>query len=160
MNISNIETAIIDRLNARITGLSIEPYPENPSTYKLLAPVGAVLIRYDSSAYSAPQSTDSIVQNRTQQWEITLIMRNLHDKGGLHAAVDTVRKVLTGHKIAGCKKMYPTKDQFINEDNGIWQHGFMFAVPTKSVEDDDETVNNFQLNELTTRPHITSEVDV
>ncbi len=138
MTIADIEQAIIDRLKAKITGLAIEGFPEKQSEYKLMHPKGALLVSYAGSTFSEPKPTDIVFQERKVEFDITVAMRHLRDHEGAYAHLDAVRITLTGYRIAGCSKMHPTKEEFLNEDAGIWQYRMTFAMTMPAIEIDED----------------------
>jgi hypothetical protein len=138
MTIADIENAIITRLRSRITGLQIEGFPEKPSEYKLLHPKGALLVSYAGSTFSEPKPTDIVFQERKVEFDITVAMRHLRSHEGAYAYLDAVRIALTGYRIAGCSKMYPTKEEFLSEDSGVWQYAMTFAMTMPSIEIDED----------------------
>ena len=137
MTIAGIEQAIITRLRAKIQGLLIEGFPEKPSEYKLMHPKGALLVSYAGSTFSEPKSTDIVYQERKVEFDITIAMRHLRKPEGAYSHLDAVRIALTGHRIAGCSKMYPTKEGFLSEDNGVWQYVMTFAMTMPAIEIDE-----------------------
>jgi hypothetical protein len=46
MIMTEVETAIVEKLKADITDLAVEPFPENVKDYELIHPNGAVLVSY------------------------------------------------------------------------------------------------------------------
>ncbi|MDI1471926.1 hypothetical protein THER_1648 [Thermodesulfovibrio sp. N1] len=134
MTIADIEQAIIDRLKTKIQGLEITGFPEKPKEYRLLHPKGALLVSYAGSTFSEPQSVNAIVQERKMEFDITVAMRHLRTHEGAYAYLDAVRIALTGYRITGCSKMYPVKEQFLSEDNGIWQYSITFTLTAPAVE--------------------------
>lgn len=132
--IQTVENAIVDRLKANISDLKIEGFPEKPSEYRLMHSKGAILVHYQGSKYSSLKSTDPVVQERTLTFGITVVVRRLRKQSGAYAYIEAVRQALTGYKIPGCTKMYPTSEEFISEHGGIWQYGLSFSMRTLAVE--------------------------
>lgn len=138
MTIAEIEQAIIERLMAKIQGLLIEGFPEKPSEYKLMHPKGALLVSYAGSTFSEPKSTDIVSQDRKVEFDIAVIMRHLRNHEGVYAYLEAVRIALTGYRIPGCGKMYPTREEFLDESDGIWQYRMTFAMTMPAIEIDEE----------------------
>lgn len=138
MNISSVEQAILGRLADTIEGLAIESFPNNPETYQLKHPLGAVLVRYDASAFSPAADTAGSWQTRAMSWEIMAVSRNLRNKGGLYDMLDAIRESLAGYEIDG-ERLMPKKDEFVNESAGIWSHRIVFdlPMPTPAIPDSD-----------------------
>jgi hypothetical protein len=138
VTIADIEQAIIERLRVKIQGLLIEGFPEKPSEYKLLHPKGALLVSYAGSTFSEPKPTDIVFQERKVEFDITVAMRHLRSHEGAYAYLDAVRIALAGFRIAGCSKMYPTKESFLSEDSNIWQYVMTFAMTMPAIEIDED----------------------
>lgn len=138
MTIADIEQAIIERLKAKTQGLLIEGFPEKPSEYKLMHSKGALLVSYAGSQFSETKSTDIIYQERRVEFDITVAMKHLRNHEGAYAYLDAVRIALTGYRIAGCSKMYPTKEGFLSIENGIWQYSITFAMTMPAIEIDED----------------------
>ncbi|MDD3012613.1 MAG: Gp37 family protein [Candidatus Gastranaerophilales bacterium] len=139
MSIKDIENSIIERLKGTIQDLHIEGFPEKPAEFKLIHPKGAILVHYQGSSYSEPKSPGCIFQERKLEFSITVVMRNLRTHEGTYEYLDKVRDVLTGFKPENCGKMYPLKEDFLAEDNGLWQYGINFALTTNNIEADNDT---------------------
>lgn len=41
---------------------------------------------------------------------------------------------MTGWKPEGCSKFIPTREEFLSENNGIWQYGQTYSTTTPNVE--------------------------
>ena len=149
MNIREIENAIIERLKGGIQDLHVEGFPEKPAEFKLIHPKGAVLVHYQGSNYSEPKSLGCIYQERKLEFSITVIIKHLRSHDGAYDYLDIVRQALTGFKPENCSKMYPLKEYFLAEDNGIWQYSINFAMTTTAIEDDEsETLMLFKEGRL------------
>ena len=151
MNLLDAENDIVAKLQADITDLEIKCFQTDPRRdFKTLHPIGSVLVRYDSSDYEVPTPNRAqvITQQRTARWAIWVIFRGLitaNDKDeadGLYVRLDEVRESLTGYTVgtqsgsavADASVMYPIRDQFIDEDDGIWFHEIVFEHTVPEVE--------------------------
>ncbi len=130
MNINIIEKDIIDQLQANITGIKIEGFPDSPAEYKLLHPKGAVLVHFQGGNYSIPEENSFIQQAVSLDFALTLIIKGLRDKNGAYSYINSIISALTGFAPAQCNKMYLTKVEFLGEDRGLWHYAFSFSVPT------------------------------
>lgn len=142
MNLLDVETDIIAKLQNDISGIEIRSYPPNAAEFKLLHPLGSILVRYDNSDYSIPipNSKKTITQDRTARWPITIIYKGLiahnasNETEGLYVRLKQVRECLTGYTpgtqsgsvIAESTVMYPVSDRFLDEDEGKWYHEIVF----------------------------------
>jgi len=144
MEITEIESAIIERLKSKITDLLVEGYPDDPESYKLLHPKGALLVRYSNSTYSDPDSMGVVSQDRKMEFEVNVVARNLKNRkdkearAGAYEYLEAVRYALAGFKISGINKMFPTRDGFVKEEGGIWVYAMAFATSTVAVEIEEE----------------------
>jgi hypothetical protein len=133
MSINTIEQSIITQLQSVLTALQIEGFPDKPSEYRLLHPVGAVLVAYNGTNYSKPEGMGQVIQTADMEFSVTLIVRNLRDKNGAYIYIDSIVSTLTGYSPTGAGKMYPTNITFLNESNGVWQYGLTFIAPYENV---------------------------
>jgi len=141
--ISPIEDAIIARLKSKVPGVLVQQYPDDPEAFAPAHPVGALLVRYASAAYSEPKALDVVVQERDVLFEVTLAMWSLRGKtgqGGLYSYLDGVRVALTGYTPPNCqRKLTPTEDGFINRSSGLkgkrlWQYSISFNTTIFNIE--------------------------
>jgi len=145
IDIATLESAILAQLRAAIGTIEIAHYPDRPETYRMTHRVGAALVRYAGAKYGPLIDSAAVVQQRRLSFEITLMMRDLGwsfggeadgTSPGAYAIIEQVRAVLTGFRIAGCGKMYPLSEQFVERDKqgGVWVYAILFALTTAAVE--------------------------
>lgn len=134
MNIKDIEDKIIERLKEEIPEVLIRPFPDKPSEFILLHPLGAILIHYQGANYSTTQSLGFVNQIKTAEFSITIVTRNLRSNEGAYELLDTVRLALTGYEIEGCSELTPIKENFISETKGIWQYAINFSLSVPSIQ--------------------------
>ncbi len=132
--IQAIETALLERLAAKITGLEVGLYPEKPEEFELVHPTGAVLVRFEAADYTKPLPTDIVTQDVTMEFLLVVVTRSLNGEGGAKEVIGDLLDVLRGYQIPGCSKIYPTKITLISENEGIWQHGVQIALVTRELE--------------------------
>lgn len=138
MNIETIENQIIEKLKSKFADLLIESFPEKPQEFIFTHPKGAILIHYQGGNYGSIQALDLILQQKKMEFALTVVTRNLRTNSGAYNILEGIKSVLTGFKIDGCSKMYPTKEGFLCENNGIWQYTINFEFTTPSIESEDE----------------------
>lgn len=139
MNIESIENKIVEKLKGKITDLFIDSFPEKPQEFVFTHPKGAILIHYQGASYIDIQSVGIIAQQKKMEFALTIVTRNLRKKdSSAYALLEEIKSILTGFQIDGCSKMYPTKENFISENNGIWQYAISFELTTPSIESEDE----------------------
>ena len=134
MLINTVETAIIERLKAKIPDAYVEAFPDNPALFVPKHPKVNLLCRYADSTYSEPGPTDIIVQERKMAFDITIVVKNLRGKEGCYTYLDAVRQAITGFKIPGCTKMYVSKDRYIKNADGLWFYSLMIVTKTRNIE--------------------------
>jgi len=135
MSINEIENEIVDRIKSKISDLHIEGFPDKPSEFKLTHPTGAILVHYQGGSYSDSKSVGCIYQDKKLEFSITVVTRNLRNYKGAYFYLDKVRQILTGFRPIGCTKMQPVKEDFISENNGIWQYAINFSLTTPTIEE-------------------------
>lgn len=135
MTINEMETEIIERIKSKINDLHIEGFPDKPSEFKLTHQTGAILVHYQGGSYSDSKSVGCIYQDKKLVFSITVVTRNLRSYKGSYFYLDKVRQILTGFRPLGCSKMQPVKEDFISENNGIWQYAINFSLTTPTIEE-------------------------
>ena len=135
MTINEIENEIIERIKSKIADLHIEGFPEKPSEFRLTHPTGAILVHYQGGSYSDSKSVGCIYQDKKLEFSITLVTRNLRNHNGSYFYLDKIRQILTGFRPLVCSKMQPVKEDFISENNGIWQYSINFSLTTPTIEE-------------------------
>lgn len=128
MAILDILDDIIIQLKNNITDLQIEMFPDKPQEYRLIHPKGAILVSFNSSDYTKLNSFDYFQQVETLQIGLILILRGVRNTDGSYAYLDKIESVLSGFEPSGCTKMYPIRKSFLIQDEGIWQHSFIFGT--------------------------------
>lgn len=142
--ITPIEDSIIERLKAKLPGILIQSYPDNPEIWEPTHPVGALLVRYSDGEYGDIKDTAVVIQDRDMMFEITLAMWSLRGKqGGIYSHLEAVRGGLTGFKPPNCtRKMTPAGEGFVGRSQGLanksrrlWQYQITFRTQTKNIEE-------------------------
>ena len=134
MNIREIENCIIARLKNVFPEVLVEGFPDKPSEFILLHPIGALLIHYQGSNYSNTESLSFVTQENKKEFSITIVTRNLRSNNGAYEYLDKVKAALSGFSIDECTSLLPTKDYFISENTGIWQYGINFTLKTQNIQ--------------------------
>ena len=134
MSIRNIENQIITKIHEEFPDLLVQGFPEKPSEFILIHPIGAILVHYRGGSFSNTNALDIISQEKKMDFAITLVTRNLRSNNGTYELLDKIKKVLCGYKIDECSKLTPVKEGFLSENNGIWQYEITFTLSTPSVE--------------------------
>ena len=138
--ITEIENQIITRIKENIPELHVEGFPEKPSEFRLTHPKGAILVHYQSGNYSQSKSIGYIVQGKKLEFSITIVTKNLRSHEGAYFYLDKIRQILTGYRPDNCSKMQPIKENFLMENNGIWQYAINFSLITQNLEEIEEII--------------------
>lgn len=136
MFVKDIENTIISRLKTKIPELLVDSYPDKPEKFfeEFAHPKGAILVHYLGSSMSDSQALNFILQDRRADFGIILVTRDLNSHNGAYTYLDRIREALTGFRIDGCSKIYPTREEFLDEWDGIWQYGMNFSLFFKDSE--------------------------
>src|SRR5947209_6701898 len=107
LDIGTIETAIVARLRAALPSLETAHFPDEPRSYRLTHRIGAALVTYRGAKYSTSSDTGNIIQERTLEFDVALLVRDLGWSAGGPAAgpspgayslLEQVRVALTGYQ--------------------------------------------------------------
>lgn len=138
MNIREIENSILKQLKTKFPEVLVQGFPDKPSEFILLHPIGALLVHYQGSNYTNSDALGLISQENKKEFSVTVVTRNLRGNAGAYEYIDKVKSTLTGFMPDGCSKLMPNKDFFISETKGIWQYGINFVLTTYNVENAEE----------------------
>ena len=134
MSIRNIENSIIQKLKDSFPEVLVQGFPDKPSEFILLHPIGALLVHYQGRNYTNSNALGIISQENKKEFAITVVTRNLRANQGAYEYIDNVKAVLTGFQPDECSKLMPLKDYFISENSGIWQYGINFSLTTTNIQ--------------------------
>lgn len=132
---NEIIDAVVKRLQVKLPWLAVEYFPEKAADYRLNHPRGALLVSYSGSRYEATKDTGFVSQPRGLRLTVTVLMRQLHGRGGAVDVVDDVRLALLGWRAPDCRKAHIASDKFLGETAGIWQYAVEFTAQSMVVED-------------------------
>ena len=138
MSINEIENQIIEKIKNQIQDLHIQGFPEKPSEFRLTHPKGAILVHYQGGNYSESKSLGCLIQDKKLEFSVTVVTKNLRSNEGAYIYLDKVREILTGYRPDNCSKMQPIKEDFLSEDNGIWQYSINFILTTPTIEETED----------------------
>ena len=135
-NIEIVENAIMDRLmNAEeLKGVDIEPYPADISEFDFLSALGCILVRYDNSSYTKPQTMPCVTQDETLEFSVFIGLRYLKAYRDSYPWLKIIKRLLTGLCVKG-KRLYPTKRQFVDLVKGDLYWGYSFNITLPAQED-------------------------
>lgn len=152
LDIATIESAIAGQLREQISDIEVIQFPDKPSAYRLTHRIGAALVAWRGATYGSLNDTAAIVQVRRLEFEVALVVRDLGwsfgadpsgPSPGAYTLLEAIRSLLTGFRVAGCRKMYPLREAFLGRDpqGGAWMWSSMYALDTMALEA--STVDNF-----------------
>lgn len=128
MAIITTENEIINKLASTITTVKVEAFPDNPNLYKLIHPIGAILVAYSGSIFSDPTGYDFFQQLEEMDFSLTLIVKGLRNQNGAYNYIDSIRTTLNNYKPTNCTQTYIKKVDFLEEKDGEWQFGITYKV--------------------------------
>lgn len=100
--------------------------------------IAFVLISYEASQLSKPQSTSSMVQEKTLRFKFHVEARQtawaLTGTGSVYALINAIEAALSGFQPQGCRNAYFTEETFGEQKNDgrIWLFDLTYNVLTQS----------------------------
>lgn len=144
MILDKIENEIIAKLKPLklFNGFQIEPYPIEFKKFAFTSAKGCILVKYNGSDYTKPQTLNVVTQDETLEYAVFLGLRYLKNYRDAYPYLEEIKKNLTGMKIYG-KKLYPHTREFVERINGdvFWGYVFRITLPTQEVIDNDDDKN-------------------
>lgn len=144
MFVAEMVEAIAQRLEAQLgwaaehpvlAPATVSPFPDDPERYRMRAAEAELLVAFGGANYGAPVSTDLIVQERTAEFDLTLLTRSLSDRSGAYGYIEAVRLALTGFRLAGGgSALRPLREAFLSHDSGVWRYRLVYAATVPAVE--------------------------
>jgi len=131
-----IMQSVVERLQAAHgKDLDVQFFPQDPLSFHLAHPVGAVLVGYSRSQFGAEQDTGLMWVERQLTLPLTLVFCQLNGPDGVIGWLDRLRETLTGFTPAHCDTpLRPTAEYVIDHATGIWQCGQEWATKTVQVQ--------------------------
>ncbi len=145
LDLETIEDAIVARLRSAVSSIEVARFPGEPGEYRMTHRVGAALVAYRGSIYGEVNDTAAVVQERTMEFDVTLLVRDLGwglgsgpsgTNPGAYAILDSVRVTLTGFQVPGARKMRLVRERFVERDRqgGVFIYVLTVALSTVVVE--------------------------
>jgi gp37 protein len=126
--------ALRDHLQQAIPWVQVDEFPERPADYQFIHPVGAVLVAYQGSQFTAIEGLGHIAQQRNITLQLTVIGASLHGDSGALAILDEVRLAIVGFAPPNCLPCHLIREQFLSENAGAWQYALTVQTETQQVE--------------------------
>ena len=134
MNVLQIEEALLSKLQEELSELSVEAFPDKPDDYDFIHPVGAVLVKYDSSSFSDDYCLAYTAQYRTLTFMVVSLTRNLRTHCGCYDVLERIRNAILGLKLPGLEQVKQVDEQFSDETDGIWTYIQTFNIKTLALQ--------------------------
>lgn len=135
-NIEIVENAIYERLknSKEFDGFDIEPYPVDISKFDFVSSKGCILVRYEASNFTAPETLYVVNQTETLEFSVFVGLRYLKKYKDSYKALKQIKRLLTGLSIKG-KRLYPKRRQFVDLVKGDLYWGYTFVIELPEMED-------------------------
>ena len=144
--IQDIESAIIERLRAKMPGAPVLAFANNPLAHKNLQGPALVLVSYRGSKLDTGQAITADFCERRLYFEVAVLASSLRGQSmDAYALLDGLYGALLGFAPPGC---YPTRierDEFDDQREGVWQYALLFSVLTTMQPDPEEAVQGVEL---------------
>ena len=125
--IAEIEQDLVAVLAMALPDLRVEPFSDNPDSYRLSQGRGAVLVAYAGSRLPDPSVLAGTTQKRRIEYQLVIKQRNLRDHTGVYGVLETIRTALAGQAIRGAR-FYPAREQFEDVSSGVWTYLAVYAA--------------------------------
>ena len=116
----SISKAVTDRLALYLPLVEVREV-QNRETFKLTHPVATIITHYIGSQFD---------NNRTITFGVYVVTRFREEA---YRYLEAVRIALNGWQIEGAGKFCYQADEFVSEDQGIWQYNLTFTVVTGAM---------------------------
>ena len=126
--------AVVEHLQAAIPWVSVEAFPERPSEYQFIHPVGAILVGYGGSKFGEIEQLGRIAQQRNVRLMLTVFGSSLNADDGTLAILDETRLAMVGFAPPNCQPCHLISEEFLAEDAGAWQYQLVLQTETQQVE--------------------------
>lgn len=129
--------SVVGRLKILNPDLAVEYFPDDPDTYKLIHPKGALLVSYPGSDFGEVVDTAIVAQERDLMVAVTTLFRQLNGREGAIGRLDRLRLQLVGYAPDHCRKLAVHKEKFLQQKAGVWYYVTLLKTRTLQVEDAD-----------------------
>lgn len=126
--------AVVEHLQAAIPWVSVEAFPERPSEYQFIHPVGAILVGYGGSKFGEIEQLGRIAQQRNVRLMLTVFGSSLNADDGTLAILDETRLAMVGFAPPNCQPCHLISEEFLAEDAGAWQYQLVLQTETQQVK--------------------------
>lgn len=132
---------VVERLRERLPDLRVDHFPDAPDRFEWAKADRMLLVSYGGSNYSTERTMDPSSCERTPEIGVTILVRSLRGPAGAPAMIDRVRLAIHGWRPPSQGgRMYPTRDEFVSENQGVWRFVIRFTCSTLAVAHPDTPV--------------------
>lgn len=135
MSVKHVQKVVKEHLKAHFPGFDIESWKKDVKEYDLLAPHGAVILRYVKSSFSEPRVLNHIIQTEEMMFVAVLVTRDIQDDEATTNHFDTLKQLLIGFETEPSHRITLKDAQFLYESQGLYWHGVVFTLPTDLIEE-------------------------
>jgi len=115
--------------------LAVEYFPDAPQTYRLNHPVGAVLLMFSRSRFSASTGLGRLVQPREVTFTLTVVFRKLNGAQGAVPYLDALRAALVGFRPPQCQMgLAVVSEDQLGHVAGLWQYRHEYSTQSVQIE--------------------------
>jgi len=140
MDFQAFEGEIVARLKDSLGVLvHVQAWPDAVESFQYTQPNGAVLVRFSSDTYSAPVANRAgkVIQDRTAEWSIVALHRNLSSHSGVYPLLESIRSALTGWTLPSAPEstvLFPIRGGFIGRAPDKWIYQLVFGHTLPEVQ--------------------------
>lgn len=132
--IEQVEDALLDVLKENISGqCKVEVFPNDPKQFDFASLPAALLIHYAGSRFTEPKGPANTAQVRTMEFSLVLLVRSLRGEGGAYNHLEDIRLSLQGRSFAGAGPAVMTRDQLMEEAEGVWRWEIRISLTAPAV---------------------------
>ena len=126
MLIFEIRNAIIEGLKKAVTGVAVEIAPDDPQSYSLKHPKGAILVDYDYSNASEPSGSS---QALLHSFNAIVCLRNLAQSNEGLEIIEKVKTAITALDFGARRSFYCSRIAQLGFEQGVLYYELNFVLP-------------------------------
>lgn len=132
--IERVDTALETWLKENVSGQClVAVFPNDPKLFDFSNLPAALLIHYAAARYAPPKGPVNTSQARSMEWSLVLLCRSLRGEGGAYAHLEDIRLAVQGQTFAGAGPAVMTRDQLMEERDGVWRWEIRISLPSPAV---------------------------
>jgi hypothetical protein len=133
-----IETLRVYTQAGLLKGVKVEDCPGDIFAYQFTNAKGTILVRYDNSVFTKPQTLGAVVQDETMEFSVIAHLQFPKKHSEIYPYLAKIKKVLTGLCVNGGKLWVQSRKYIGNLKTGvIWGFTCYITVPSGSEEKED-----------------------